>query len=266
MIILFLKQLYKQIFRMGIDLKMIYLFFKWLPSSIKEYFQLLRSKWKDKKFPIKNIFLINQDRYDLWWVAQGHYFHQDLLVAQMIYESKPMKHMDVWSRIDWFIAHVASYREIEIIDIRKIDSKSKNIIFRQLDMMEEIPTEYVESTDSLSCLHTIEHFGLWRYGDIIDYNGHIKWFEQMIRILKSGWVFYFSTPISNQQRIEFNAHRVFSIQYLIEYLFKDRFEIISFSYVDDKGDLYQNVILDERSIKSVFNLRYGCGIFELRKL
>lgn len=46
--------------------------------------------------------------------ASGHYFHQDLLVARKVFERQPRKHVDVGSRIDGFVAHVAAFREIEV--------------------------------------------------------------------------------------------------------------------------------------------------------
>ena len=38
-------------------------------------------------------------------IASGQYFHQDLLVASFIYNESPLKHVDVGSRIDGFVAH-----------------------------------------------------------------------------------------------------------------------------------------------------------------
>lgn len=81
-------------------------------------------------------------------------------------------------------------------------------------------------------------------------------------ILKGEGLFYFSVPIG-PQRIEFNAHRVFSLEYLIEIL-KERFSIIEFSYVDDSGDFHTNMKLDKENVKSNFNCHYGCGIFILQ--
>ena len=67
---------------------------------------------------------------------KGHYFHQDLLVANFIYEQNPKRHIDIGSRVDGFVAHVASFRKIEVIDVRSLTkSKHKNIQFRQMDFM-----------------------------------------------------------------------------------------------------------------------------------
>jgi len=170
--------------------------------------------------------------------------------------------VDIASRVDGFVAHVAVFREIEIFDIRPINSKVRNIKFVLADLMDQ-GSAYENYCDSISCLHAIEHFGLGRYNDPIDADGHLKGLKSICKILKSGGKFYFSTPIG-PQRIEFNAHRVFSIHYLLQ-LFKDDFELMSFSYVDDAGDLHENQILTEQQIKSNFNCHYGCGIFELKK-
>lgn len=48
-------------------------------------------------------------------------------------------------------------------------------------------------------------------------------------------------------------------------LAKDEFDVLSFSYVNDRGDLHENVTLDECAIEKSFGLDYGLGIFEFRK-
>ena len=98
--------------------------------------------------------------------------------------------------------------------------------------MSEVPIELLDSCDSLSCLHALEHFGLGRYGDPIIYNGHIKGIENLTKkILKSKGTLYLSVPIGNEG-VYFNAHRVFSIGTIMN-LMKDYFSLEEFSYVDD---------------------------------
>ncbi|MCH8169808.1 MAG: DUF268 domain-containing protein [Bacteroidetes bacterium] len=196
--------------------------------------------------------------------AKGHYFHQDLLVARKIFLVNPKKHVDVGSRIDGFVSHVASFREIEIFDIRDIKTKVPNIKFIKTDLMKDLDKSLYYYTNSLSCLHTLEHFGLGRYGDKVKYDGYLDGFENLYKILNRGGKFYFSVPIG-PQRIEFNAHRVFSVKYLLD-LILPKYQIDSFSYVDDKGDLIENAELTKEAIENNFGCFYGCGIFELTKL
>jgi len=204
-----------------------------------------------------------KDKYENNGPAKGDYFHQDLLIARRVYENKPEKHVDVGSSVAGFVSHVASFREITVIDIRPSIGKSHNITFIQQDFMADLDKSLLSYTDSVSCLHAVEHFGLGRYGDPINYDGHLIGIENLYKILKRNGKLYFSVPIGNPQRVEFHAHRVFSPKYLAD-IFKDRFKIDYFSYVDGNGDLHENADIN-KFIKS-YNDSYGCGIFEMTKL
>lgn len=194
--------------------------------------------------------------------AVGHYFHQDLLVAQKVFHAQPKRHIDVGSRVDGFVAHLATFREVEAIDVRPLQSSTPNIKFHCADLMADLPPSMVAATESLSCLHAIEHFGLGRYGDPLQYDGHLRGLANLRRMLKTGGTLYLSTPISSRQRIEFNAHRVFQLPYLMSLLAKD-FDLRTFSYVGDDGLLHVDQDVTGSDAQNTFGLRYGCGIFEL---
>jgi SAM-dependent methyltransferase len=196
--------------------------------------------------------------------AKGHYFHQDLLVARRIFLGKPATHVDVGSRIDGFVAHIASFRPIRVIDIRPLSGRIPNIEFVQADLMRPLRKDLVGFCDSLSCLHTLEHFGLGRYGDPINFEGHLVGLNNLIQMLQPGGRLYLSVPIG-PQRIEFNAHRVFSVSHLLE-LFQPRFRVDQFSYVDDDGNLHEDVGIERDSVGCNYGCIYGCGIFEMAKL
>ena len=70
-----------------------------------------------------------RDRFEAGGVAGGQYFHQDLLVAQWISAAGPRRHVDVGSRIDGFVAHVASFREIDVLDLRPVRSSASGSAF-----------------------------------------------------------------------------------------------------------------------------------------
>jgi hypothetical protein len=157
------------------------------------------------------------DRYEEGGVTKSEYFWQDLLVARSIHEVKPNKHVDIGSRVDGFVAHVASFREIEVFDVRPIDTVVPGVIFRQLDLMNKdmLPsTTELGYCDSVSCLHAIEHFGLGRYGDPINPTGYQKGITNMAQFLQPGGKFYLSTPIG-KERVEFNANWVFDPRNII---------------------------------------------------
>ena len=260
----FLKKIYKDSVKFGFDPKRLaaILAAKTDRTFSKDKKEFLKQKGSDNAFQWGKLYPILYEKQAEGGSMRGDYFHQDLYVAQQIYRANPQKHLDIGSRTDGFVAHVASFREIEIIDIRPIRSQVKNIVFRQANMM-QLPEDLKDYCDSISSLHALEHFGLGRYGDPIYFNGHLKGIENITQILKSGGTFYFSVPIG-PQRVEFNAHRVFSIEYLIRILSPD-YIIRSFSYVNDVGDLFENAELTEQSIQSNFSCWYGCGIFVLEK-
>ncbi len=192
--------------------------------------------------------------------ASGHYFHQDLLVARRIFARNPERHIDVGSRVDGFVAHVASFRNIEVIDIRPSLATVPNVTFTTGDLT-ALPDSLRGVADSVSCLHALEHFGLGRYGDPIDPSGHLKGIAGLRELLRPGGTLYLSVPIG-PSRVEFNSQRVFSVPYMLEKL-ASSFEVLAFSYVDDGGALHENVALDE-SAGTSYGCKYGCGIFELR--
>jgi SAM-dependent methyltransferase len=235
-----------------------------MPHFFKDYREIKKQAGQNKAdFPLGALYPCLDDAKNESGVACGHYFHQDLLVASLIFKNNPVKHVDIGSRIDGFVAHVASFREIEVFDIRELSNAIPNIHFRRFDLINK-NFNLKDYCDSVSCLHALEHFGLGRYGDEINYQGHISGWENIYKMLKTGGNLYFSVPIG-PQRIEFNAHRVFSVNYLLG-LIDGRYKIKSFSYVDDNGKLFSNVALEKRAVDGNFFCRYGCGIFELTKI
>ena len=257
-----MKKIYHFLVKIGINPLVFFNFIIHFPSVISDLIKFKKLLGKNSEFKFGSFYPITIDKRNQSGKISGAYFHHDLLVAKRIYNEKPQKHIDIGSRIDGFVAHVAVFREIEIFDIRPIESKIQNIIFRQADFI-TLPEDLHNYCDSVSSLNAIEHFGLGRYGDPIDPLGHVKAIRNIHQVLKPNGRFYFSVPIG-RQRIEFNAHRVFDISYLL-ILLQDMFDLVSFSYVDDNGDLYENVELENEKIKANYGCYFGFGIFELIK-
>ena len=220
--------------------------------------------YANRDFPFGKAYPCLEDRFTDSGSAKGHYFHQDLLVARRIHLNNPDKHVDIGSRIDGFVAHVASFRLIEVLDVRPLTNTIPNVHFMQADLMEPIDSRLVDYCDSVSCLHALEHFGLGRYGDPVNYEGHILGLNNLGKVLRKGGKLYFSVPIG-PQRIEFNAHRVFSVSYLLR-CFAGKYSLDQFSFVDDQGVLHENIQVTDTDATNNFGCVYGCGIFEMTKL
>ena len=191
----------------------------------------------------------------------GAYFHQDLTVARWIHEAEPRRHVDVGSRLDGFIGNLAVFREVEVIDIRPQPETVRNVRFKQLDLMADLPAEWAGCTDSLSCLHSIEHFGLGRYGDRIDPAGHLKGIERLMAMVAPGGIFYLSTQIG-EERIEFNAHRVFAPSTMLSW-FSNGWQPLQCAVIDDDCRITEG---EGPAVLANARCRTGVGIVAARKI
>ena len=217
-----------------------------------------RRQWLKKGGSIDVTFPILGDFDESAGTAVGHYFHMDLLVARFIAEAMPQRHLDVGSRIDGFVAHVAAFRTIEIMDIRPVSIPAHpQIRFIQGDLMQS-QTETIGQVDSLSCLHVLEHVGLGRYGDPIDPLGHRRAFSNLVNLLAPGGIFYFAAPVG-LGKVMFNAHRVFD-PITVPQWEANRLELERFDHVDDAGVLHLNSEPSEAEA-----LEYGCGIYTFKR-
>jgi hypothetical protein len=204
----------------------------------------------------RHLFPILTDRGDSAGTASGHYFHQDLWAARKIFARAPDRHVDIGSRVDGFVAHVLVFMPVTIIDIRQLESKVPGLDFARDDAtnLSSIPSD---SLGSLSSLHAAEHFGLGRYSDPIDPSACFQFMNALQRVLAPGGRLYFSVPVG-EERVEFNAHRVFSPATIVDSF--PKLQLLSFSYVGDEGDLHE-----ETDVAAAEKCDYGCGLFIFTK-
>jgi hypothetical protein len=204
------------------------------------------------------------DWYEEGGATESEYFWQDLLVARMIFEAKPAIHVDVGSRVDGFVTNIASFREIEVLDVRPITARVPGVVFRQADLMRPVTLgSAMGYCDSLSCLHAIEHFGLGRYGDTIDPEGYRHGITNMALLLKPGGRFYLSTPIG-EERVEFNANRVFDPRTIIQCAEINGLRLETLTVIGRGGKVAQ-APLTEESLIELAQARYNLGIFVFTK-
>lgn len=178
--------------------------------------------------------------------ASGHYFWQDLITAKWIFDAKPTQHLDIASRIDGFVAHVATFMPIQVLDIRHLDSAIPNVTFRQANLQESNALKG-EKFESVSCLHAIEHFGLGRYGDKIDFNGHEVGLLNIANLVSKGGRFYLSFPVGTS-KTEFNAQRILNPTWAVDLL--REFELVQSVLIPWNGPPTYNVNLNEVNIKT----------------
>ena len=248
--------------QLGIDpIRLIY-FFRGLPQYIFDWIYF-RKRYSGKM----SFRPCLQDRFSEAGSIKSEYFWQDLLVSRWIHEANPLTHFDVGSRIDGFIAHLASFRKVEIIDVRPISVEIPGVSFHQMDMMkafdESLPT-MLGVCDSISCLHAIEHFGLGRYGDPINQFGYLLGIDNIAKMLIPGGVMYLSTPIG-RERVEFNANWIFDPRTIIDRaalggMTLDRMVVVK------HGQHVHNLEITTEALASLARQKYNLGIFVFKKI
>lgn len=189
-------------------------------------------------------------------ISYGHYFWQDLIVARKIFEKNPIRHVDIGSRIDGFIAHLLVFRKVEIIDIRKFESFDENLEYFTGDAM-NLSNFHDESIESISSLHAIEHFGLGRYGDPLNPSGHVQALKEIQRVLKKDGWFYLSFP-AGIPRVLFNDKRIVDVG-LPEQIM-DECELVEFIAIPGVGEPHYEEIPE-----NFRNDEGYCGLWIFRK-
>lgn len=222
--------------------------------SIREYRRL--NERGSFQISLRDLFPILSDRWESAGTVQGHYFHQDLWAARKVFQHSPPRHVDIGSRVDGFVAHVLAFMPVTVIDIREMQSTTSGLSFLREDATElkELPSDSIES---ISSLHAAEHFGLGRYSDPIDPDACFKFMRSLERVLAPKGSLYFSVPIG-RERVEFNAHRVFDPNTVVQSFAK--LQLASFAFVDDDGRLHEG-----QDPTTIPKLDYGCGLFHFTK-
>lgn len=188
-----------------------------IDNTFFEYDKDLYTKLnKRRNFDINDAYLwpIITDKYAEAGMV-NNYFWQDLWAAKLIIKASVKSHFDIGSRLDGFIAHLlAADIEVTMIDVREFPCEidGLNTLVDDATFLSQIPDN---SLDSLSALCSLEHFGLGRYGDPIDPEACFKCFANIQCKIKNGGHVYISVPIG-RERVEFNAHRVFYPQTIVD--------------------------------------------------
>lgn len=180
----------------------------------------------------------------------AHYIYHPAWAARIIKEINPAKHIDISSTLH-FCTILSAFIETEFYDYRPAALTLSNLKSSSADLTNLFFES--NSVESISCMHTIEHIGLGRYGDLLDPEGDFKAIAELQRVTKKKGHLLLVVPLG-KPRIQFNAHRVYSFE-LIHNLFQD-FELNNFSLVTD-----ENLFIENADPDLVMEQIYGCGCF-----
>ena len=203
------------------------------------------------------------DSHETAGAVGSEYFWQDLWVAQKIFRANPVRHVDVGSRIDGFVAHVASFRSLEVLDIREVPVSIPGVDFRQADLMRP-PRQLIGFTPSLSCLHALEHFGLGRYGDPLSVDGHLEGMRSLSQLISLGGILYLGCP-TGRLRVEFDSHRVLDPMLIVDVGREAGLVLESLVALKGQG-VFEDVGVSADSLRELSLREYSLCIYVFRKV
>ncbi|MEI7777735.1 MAG: DUF268 domain-containing protein [bacterium] len=223
------------------------------PFILKDYFAYKKID-EEKRFAIspKDFYPQVRDK-TIQTGFDRHYIYHTAWAARKVHEINPTKHIDISSSL-YFCGIVSAFVPVDFYDYRPANLKLSDLQSKEGNL-HNLPFE-TGSVKSISCMHTIEHVGLGRYGDPIDPNGDIKAIEELKRVTATGGNLLFVTPVG-KPKIEFNAHRIYSYEQIVSY-FKG-FELKEFSLIPEKEK--DGGIITNASPALVQKENYACGCF-----
>ena len=186
-----------------------------------------------------------------------HYIYHPAWAARVLAKTKPDKHIDIASTL-YFCSIVSAFVPVEFYDFRPANLGLSNLKTGKADLT-NLPFAN-ESIKSLSCMHSVEHVGLGRYGDRLDPDGDLKAIAELKRVLALGGNLLFVVPIG-KPRIVFNAHRIYAYDQILSY-FSD-FTLREFAMIPDNAKDGELVYGASKQLTDAQT--YGCGCFWFTK-
>jgi len=153
---------------------------------------------------------------------------------------------------------LSAFVPVKFYDYRPAEMNLDNLSSEKADLR-NLPFKD-ESISSLSCMHTVEHIGLGRYGDPIDPAGDLKAISELKRVLARDGNLLFVVPVG-RPKIMFNAHRIYSYSQILD-LFSD-LKLMEFSLIPDGSE--QGIIINAGEAQAD-EQAYGCGCFWFKKI
>ena len=238
-------------------------YFRFLKTTFKSYGKRLQIKkdfsqiiFENERFPLVTKYFISNEEGLI--PVDRHYFYHPSWAARVLFATQPEKHVDI-SSILTFVGYVSAFIPIDYYEYNLPDIELDNLATERVDLM-NLPFKD-DSLDSLSCMHVVEHVGLGRYGDKVDINGDLKAANELKRVLANEGTLLFVVPVSDNPRIEFNAHRVYSYKMVIDMFAELHLE--EFALIPDKKE--QGGLIRYAKPEMCSGQSYACGCFHFVK-
>lgn len=205
--------------------------------------------WRDRKMAIFDKTMTTD--------FDTHYIYHPAWAARVVNKINPKFHVDISSSLT-FSSILSAFIPVQFYDYRPANIILSGLESKKVNLL-ALPFPD-NSIKSISCMHTVEHIGLGRYGDNLDPEGDIKAINELKRVTAQGGTLIFVVPIG-KPKLVYNAHRIYSFSQIISY-FKD-FELKEFALIPDNA--IKDGIITNASEEFANKQNYGCGCFHFVK-
>lgn len=187
------------------------------------------------------------------------YIYHPAWAARVLARTRPKKHIDIASHLS-FMSLVSAFVPIEFYDYRPAHIMLSGLTTGKANLT-ALPFSD-NSIQSLSCMHTVEHIGLGRYGDPFDPDGDLKAICELKRVLSHGGNLLFAVPIG-KAKLHFNSDRTYNYNQILEY-FKD-FKLKEFFLIPDDHQALHGGCIENATKADADRQIQGCGCFWFQK-
>ena len=191
---------------------------------------------------------------------EPHYTYHTAWAARMLSKIDVDLHIDISSH-RFFATLVSAFVPVDYYEYRPAKVYLSGLNSKQADIM-CLPFSD-ESVLSISCMHVVEHIGLGRYGDPIDWYGDKKAFGELTRVLSKKGSLLFVVPMAEVYRIEFNGQRVYDYQTLKSWFDEYAVQVVEFSLIPDNA--VNDGMIEHATQDDLLGQHYACGCFCLSK-
>ncbi len=186
----------------------------------------------------------------------AHYVYHTAWAARCLAEIAPDKHIDI-SSYTYFATIASAFVPVEFYDYRPAKIRLSNLVCDAADLC-HLQFED-QSVESISCMHTIEHIGLGRYGDPLDPEGDKRALAELQRVVRPGGSLLVVVPVG-APRIQFNAHRIYDPEMICAALPE-----LTLHRAAVLPDDHAQGLIENPDHSFVLQQRYGCGCYWFRR-
>jgi len=186
-----------------------------------------------------------------------HYIYHPAWAARVLKGISPSLHIDIGSTLH-FSTLLSAFIPTRFYDYRPAYLNLTGLSSETADLTNLIFED--NTIETLSCMHTIEHVGLGRYGDHLDAKGDLKAMKELQRVVRPGGSLLLVTPVG-KQKILFNGHRIYSFETITQAF--DKMALVEFSLIPDNA--LEIGMIFNCPTETVKQQDYGCGCFWFRK-